>query len=250
MRTPKRQNTENFEYSRNFEMAAARLHAILACFGCGRQEPRNYDPDEKAALLASHGPRTANKVAGDVVSTLLTTSLTGPALHMQLDSVISACGWTENLAKRILEKLTFALQEAQNNLGPVISDAYRKVWDVARDIEGFVIEHPIMCTIIALGVLALVAPWVLSALGFGELGPIEGEIELQRFCERDTDNCKRYLCGVVGIHLWWAHPEGISIFFFPTIGYEVALDSTCVSQYKRTIVDVILSLNEFVACLI
>jgi hypothetical protein len=31
-----------------------------------------------------------------------------------------------------------------------------------------------MSIIIALGVLAIIAPWVLPELGFGELGPIEG----------------------------------------------------------------------------
>lgn len=31
-----------------------------------------------------------------------------------------------------------------------------------------------MCTVIALGVLAIVAPWILEALGFAELGPVEG----------------------------------------------------------------------------
>ena len=45
-------------------------------------------------------------------------------------------------------------------------------------IEGFVKDHPIMCTVIALGVLVTVAPWVIQTLGFcagfGELGPIEG----------------------------------------------------------------------------
>ncbi|KAF1829473.1 hypothetical protein BDW02DRAFT_509881, partial [Decorospora gaudefroyi] len=39
---------------------------------------------------------------------------------------------------------------------------------------GFVIQHPIMCSMIALGVLAVIAPWVLPELGFGELGPVEG----------------------------------------------------------------------------
>jgi hypothetical protein len=93
------------------------------------------------------------QVADDVVATMLATVLTGSALHMQLDGVVGAYGWTENLAKWILEKLSVALQQAHENLGPAIRDAYNKAWEVAKGIEGFVIEHPVFCTVIALGVL-------------------------------------------------------------------------------------------------
>jgi hypothetical protein len=137
-------------------MAIARLQAILACLGCVTPEPQlsaSYYPDEKRALLSAAQPRTVIQLADDVVATVLLTMLTGPALHMKLDSVVGTYGWTENLAKWILEKLCFALQNAHDNLGPAVRDAYNKSWEVAKSIEGFVIEHPVFCTIIALGVL-------------------------------------------------------------------------------------------------
>lgn len=93
---------------------------------------------------------------------------------MKLDSIVSAHGWRQNVAKLVLEKLTKALINSHDKLGPAVRDAYEKAWEVAKGIEGFVIEHPVMCTIIALGVLAIMAPWVLEALGFAELGPING----------------------------------------------------------------------------
>jgi hypothetical protein len=130
-------------------------------------------PDEKAALLSAHHVRPAVEIAEDVVATLLHTSLVGPALRMKLDSIVAAYGWRENIAKYVLEKLTQALQYSHENLGPPVRDAYHKAWEVAKSIEGFVIEHPVMSMIIALGVLAIIAPWVLPELGFGELGPIE-----------------------------------------------------------------------------
>ena len=43
-----------------------------------------------------------------------------------------------------------------------------------RAIEGFVIEHPVKFTVIALGVLVVIAPGVIEALGFAKLGPVEG----------------------------------------------------------------------------
>ncbi|CAN9155322.1 unnamed protein product [Alternaria alternata] len=158
-------------------MAVARLQAILACLPCGTAEAKDETyPNEKAALLsaATSNSRLTAETADNVIAILLTTSLTGPALHMQLDSVVGASGWRSNMAKYVLEKLTAALQASHERLGPTIRSAYHRAWEAAQSIEGFVIEHPVMCTVIALGVLAVVAPWVLEALGFAELGPVQG----------------------------------------------------------------------------
>ena len=47
-------------------------------------------------------------------------------------------------------------------------------------MEEFAGEHPVLtgvfCAVVALGVLYLLWPVIIEALGFGELGPIEGEI--------------------------------------------------------------------------
>ncbi|KAH7398867.1 hypothetical protein DE146DRAFT_510127 [Phaeosphaeria sp. MPI-PUGE-AT-0046c] len=159
-------------------MALARLQAVLACFGCIDSPAQTSSlasyQDEKRSLLSSYQPRASTRVADNVVAAITLTKFTGPALHMQLDTIVGATGWTENLAKCILEKLSLALQQAHDNLGPVVRNAYHMAWDVAKGIEGFVVEHPMFCTIIALGVLVIIAPWVIEALGFAELGPVEG----------------------------------------------------------------------------
>ena len=155
-------------------MALSRLQDILACFPCAGNEENDHYQDEKLALITASGPRSASELAEDVVNTIISTSLVGPALQMKLDSIVGTYGWRDNIAKWVLEKLTRALQDAHEKLGPAVHDAYHKAWEVAKGIEGFVIEHPVMCTIIALGVLVIVAPWILEALGFAELGPVEG----------------------------------------------------------------------------
>ncbi|CAG5155429.1 uncharacterized protein ALTATR162_LOCUS3658 [Alternaria atra] len=158
-------------------MAMAHLQAILACLPCGTAESTDDTyPDEKAALLSAgvSNPCLAAETADNVVATLLTTSLTGPALHMHLDSVVGASGWRSNIAEYVLEKLASALQASHERLGPTIRSAYQRAWEAAQSIQGFVIKHPVMSTVIALGVLAIIAPWVLEALGFAELGPVEG----------------------------------------------------------------------------
>jgi ElaB/YqjD/DUF883 family membrane-anchored ribosome-binding protein len=131
------------------------LQAILACFGCVSPEQISTSsyPDEKRVLLSACQPRAVTQLADDVVATILATRLTDSALHMQLNGVVGTYGWTENLAKWILQKLSLALENAHDNLGPAVREAYNKSWEVAKSIEGFVIEHPAFCIIIALGVL-------------------------------------------------------------------------------------------------
>ncbi|KAL3457875.1 hypothetical protein BJX64DRAFT_267942 [Aspergillus heterothallicus] len=49
-------------------------------------------------------------------------------------------------------------------------------------------EHPVYATLLAIGVLAILPPWVIETLGFGELGPIEGSFaaSCQRLYEGDV----------------------------------------------------------------
>ncbi|KAF1929466.1 uncharacterized protein M421DRAFT_100559 [Didymella exigua CBS 183.55] len=115
-----------------------------------------------------------DEVAQDVVNTMLRAEKAGSELRAELDTVVGPCGWKEKLAERVLEKLGAALQGAHDRLGPAVRDAYNKAWQAANEIEGFVIQHPIMCTVIALGVLVVIAPWAIEALGFAEPGPVEG----------------------------------------------------------------------------
>jgi hypothetical protein len=159
------------------------MASILDCFGCGKSEPECFTyPDEKLALLAAaQDPHKAELIANDIADTILQTDIDGPALQMKLDSMVGTYGWTENIAKRVLDTLSHALQEGHEKLGPTIRDAYHKACEVAKSIEGFVIEHPVFCTVVALGVLALVAPEILGWLGFAEQGIVEGKIRAARY---------------------------------------------------------------------
>lgn len=147
------------------------IKSIASCL-TGRDLGESHVFTEKEALL-SHNPRTAEEIATDVVQAILNAEKGAKELSKTLDNIVGEYGWTEKIAEWTLAKLQQALQEV-SKLGPVLKDAYDKTCEVAKDIEGFVKEHPVFCTVIALGVLVVIAPWVIEALGFGELGPIEG----------------------------------------------------------------------------
>jgi hypothetical protein len=61
------------------------------------------------------------------------------------------------------------------NAGTEMAQAAADAAAQAKDAAvGLAADHPVYATLIALGILALLMPWALEILGFGELGPIEG----------------------------------------------------------------------------
>jgi hypothetical protein len=60
-------------------------------------------------------------------------------------------------------------------MGPAIKDAYDRAIEESKKIKEFVQENPLFCSLIALGIITLLMPWLLGALGFGAEGIIEGQ---------------------------------------------------------------------------
>ncbi|KAJ4356181.1 uncharacterized protein N0V89_004211 [Didymosphaeria variabile] len=128
--------------------------------------------DQKHAFATPRQPRTAEEVAEQVVQALIHADKGGAHLKRALDDIVGGYGWTEKVAEWALAKLEQALGEAEKLQGP-LKEAYIKACDAAVAVEGFVKEHPVFVTVIAVGVLVTIAPWVLEVLGFAELGPVE-----------------------------------------------------------------------------
>ncbi|KAF9738106.1 hypothetical protein PMIN01_03389 [Paraphaeosphaeria minitans] len=158
------------EESEGYTMAAL-IEAIITCLT--GSEPRATTYHEKEPLVDPCQPRTAEEAASRVVHALLQADKAGPDLKRTLDEIVGSYGWTEKIAERVLVQLHVALREAEKLQGPV-KEAYDKACSAALAVEGFVKEHPVFFTVIALGVIITIAPWVLEALGFAELGPLEG----------------------------------------------------------------------------
>jgi hypothetical protein len=61
--------------------------------------------------------------------------------------------------------------------GP-LKEAYDKAVTEAAKSADFARDHPVWTTLIALGILAVLLPWVIEALGFGVEGPVAREFVL------------------------------------------------------------------------
>lgn len=61
-------------------------------------------------------------------------------------------------------------------------------------------------------------PYALEALGFAELGPVEGEMATWKTLEWSLMQSFRIVCYLVAVHLWRLCDEGIFVCIFPAAG--------------------------------
>ena len=141
----------------------ALIRAVVECLN----GQTGYDSEDHFTDKAG---RTNQDIAADVLSTLYNAEKAGHKLDQEIKNIVAECGWTENIAKAILGGLESALKNGAP-MGQAMKDAFDKATSAAVE---FVKNHPIICTLVALGILVILAPWAIEALGFGELGPIEG----------------------------------------------------------------------------
>jgi hypothetical protein len=142
---------------------ASLLQAVYEClFGLDHDEVNIY-PEE-------------NIMATDVLRALFSADQGGKHLEKSMQDIVGTQGWTENLAKAILGGIENALKQGAQ-MGKAVTEASEKA---IAEAAGFAHDHPYFCALIAVGILAILMPWVLEALGFAELGPVEGKIIILR----------------------------------------------------------------------
>ena len=131
---------------------------------------------EKADLhLSGTFDQSIHTSVTSVVLTLQRAEKGGQSLEAAIEDIVTqAGGWTERIAKSILDMLQNILKEG-SPMGQAMKEAYDKACVVAASLGEFIHDHPIFCTVIALGILIILAPTIIHALRFGALGPIEGK---------------------------------------------------------------------------
>ncbi|KAF8814571.1 hypothetical protein BYT27DRAFT_7229374 [Phlegmacium glaucopus] len=118
-------------------------------------------------------PQNTESQAADILSTLYAAHANDKHLNQRLQGIVHETGWYDHLAAAVLTGLENALK-AEAPMGQAMKDAHEKATQIVADIFGFAKKHPVFCAVVALGILVILAPWAIGAIGFGELGPIEG----------------------------------------------------------------------------
>ncbi len=146
------------------------LQAFLDCLG-GRDDD-STSPRNIPAGLYPGPPKTFAQMqqANKVVATMAAAEKPGQELRAGVNQIVHPTSWTESLARCVLERLERILRDG-SKMGPALKEAFDKAVNAA---EGFARDHPVYTTLIALGVLAILLPWVVEALGFAALGPVPG----------------------------------------------------------------------------
>ena len=128
----------------------------------------------KPIRLSSNNDDDSKQAAESFVNTLFAAEKNGPELHQALNDINQTASLKQYFARVVFETLQKALETARP-MGLALGETYKKVCHEIDGIEGFVKDHPIMCAVIAIGILVVLAPWVIEALGFAEGGILEGE---------------------------------------------------------------------------
>ncbi|KAL9098470.1 MAG: hypothetical protein Q9187_009658, partial [Circinaria calcarea] len=100
-------------------------------------------------------------------------------IHIHCPSTASWDTWYASVAKALFHRLEALLREGATRLSGAMATAFQKASDAADATGEFAKEHPLwtaaVVAIVVLGILVLLSPYLLEALGFAELGPTEGE---------------------------------------------------------------------------
>ncbi|KAI4146237.1 MAG: hypothetical protein L6R39_003535 [Caloplaca ligustica] len=168
------------------------MNGILSTiFACGSRRERyiqlptgnsNQHPSQPEKSTVDYSSEktvhlTCEEAATRIVNTLFEANKDSPPLIAQIDGIAhQAGGWSEWLAGKTREGLEAALK-AGKGMNTAVAAAYARACEAAKVFEHFAEDHPlataVFVTVIAIGVLVILAPYVVELLGFGELGPIE-----------------------------------------------------------------------------
>ncbi|KAL2835634.1 hypothetical protein BJY01DRAFT_223367 [Aspergillus pseudoustus] len=128
-------------------------------------------------LISSQAATNTSQDDSFIASSIVYRDLTAETpddIHRHFHEPMHFISWTEALARVILRALANAIM-----YGAEMARAAREALARTKEaVYGFATEHPVylmlFAMLLAMGVLANSAPWILNLLGFGKLGRIKG----------------------------------------------------------------------------
>jgi hypothetical protein len=139
---------------------------------CLRRQPK---PIRLSATTPTSSSSETTQAASQFIDTLFAAEKNGPELHQALcQNQFQTASLKQHFARVVFETMQKAIETARP-MGIALGETYEKVVREIDSIEGFVKEHPVICAVIAIGILVVLAPWVVEALGFAEAGIVEGK---------------------------------------------------------------------------
>ncbi|KAJ0327548.1 hypothetical protein COL5a_005930 [Colletotrichum fioriniae] len=177
------------------------MYCLLAlCLPQFQPGPKAVTSEKQTGIIKDQPIRSAQDAASEFIDILRTAEKGGKDFEHRLRNIVTVNSWTEELAKYILSGVE-GLVRHRDTIGQVVRETVDKSTEAADSVFEFAKEHPVFVTIIAIGVLVIVAPWVVEALGFGELGPIAGKS--CRPCSRSVFSGQALTNNLDTFASWW-----------------------------------------------
>ncbi|KAI4145940.1 MAG: hypothetical protein LQ340_006104 [Diploschistes diacapsis] len=130
------------------------------------------------ASRALQRDQCAERICNTILSWTVPHDTAGLERHISSE-LTTYGGWDQWLAEGVLNRLRDMIENVDHSAwGEGFRVAFAEAQKALAEVEGWAREHPLWASaigfIVVFGVLELLCPWVLGALGFGELGPIAG----------------------------------------------------------------------------
>jgi hypothetical protein len=126
------------------------------------------------------------ELADQIVAKLFAADKNDAILKADLQSTIHTYGWYDGFAAAVLAALESAIRLGVET-GPAMKSSYEKAVEGVSKVEEWAGEHPemaaVLVTLIALGVLAIMTPWLMAWLGFAEEGIVESKLASGSYAE-------------------------------------------------------------------
>jgi hypothetical protein len=172
------------------------LSKLLGCCCIHTDQELSFSEKRLASNTDSYIPYKDNpskaELADEIVGKLFAAEKNDAALQADLQSAIHAYGWYDGLAHAILAALENAIK-LREEMGPAVKAAYEKAVEAVNKVKEWAEAHPEMATVIvtliALGIIALMVPWLMAYLGFAEEGIIEGKFVTCFYSNKAIDKC-------------------------------------------------------------
>ncbi|KAJ8117319.1 hypothetical protein OPT61_g1440 [Boeremia exigua] len=118
--------------------------------------------------IAGIHPNSA--VIDSIVTSLLCAGLSARTAY-NVDLKANGTELTPSIAKAVLDRIIDIIQTSKDCIGPQFREAHKKAAEGTQMIEGLIKAHPaLFTTIVALGVVAIMYPALIKALGFRLIG--------------------------------------------------------------------------------
>ena len=161
-------------------LAGLVLSAIGSCRGWRGPRYSAYAGTSVGAVSDMELQRQVDRL----VDAIMRIEKPGRELHAQFEDIVTA-GWSERLASTFFNALEALIRSGVvlRGAAAVARDRAVAAWQWVADQAAaageeawhFAQDHPVWTAVIVLGMLVVLFPWALEALGFGLEGPVTGK---------------------------------------------------------------------------